>query len=61
VLGPIARLLHGAQAVGLRVIVYRDEPGADGLTRFLAQDRPEPSEESLPIPRMNANGHGHLG
>jgi hypothetical protein len=61
VLGPIARLLHGAQAVGLRVIAYRDEPGADGLTHFLAQDRSEPPEESLPIPRMNANGHGGHG
>jgi hypothetical protein len=61
VLGPIARLLHGAQAVGLRVIVYQDEPGADGLTHFLAQDRPESPAEPLPIPRMSANGHGGPG
>ncbi len=61
VLGPIARLLHAAHAVGLRVIAYLDEPGADGLTHFLAQDQLEPAAEPLPIPRMNANGHGRPG
>jgi hypothetical protein len=35
-LGPVARLLRGAHETGLRVIAYQDQPGGDGLTRFLA-------------------------
>jgi len=54
VLGPIARLLHGARAEGLRVIAYQDEPGMDGLTLFLSRD--ETIEED---PQLDANGNGH--
>src|SRR6185437_2893335 len=52
VLGPIARLLHGARAEGLRVIAYQDEPGMDGLTLFLSRD--ETIEED---PQLDANGN----
>lgn len=56
VLGPIARLLKGAAAVGLRVIAYQDEPGGEGLTRFLAQDQ----EGSENPPPAETGGNGHI-
>ncbi len=58
VLGPIARLLKGARAGNLRVIAYQDEPGRDGLTRFLADDQFTPTEEEPTSPPVSANGHG---
>ncbi|MGH2344672.1 MAG: hypothetical protein ACRDG4_05565, partial [Chloroflexota bacterium] len=57
VLGPIARLRNGARAGNLRVIAYQDEPGRDGLTRFLEHDHLELPEEE-PTPQASANGHG---
>jgi hypothetical protein len=59
VLGPIARLLRGAHAAALRVIAYRDEPGGDGLTRFLSQDQAE-EEEEAPSARAETGGNGHV-
>lgn len=37
-LGPAARLLQGAREVGLRTVVYQQQPGSDGLTAVLAQE-----------------------
>ncbi|MGH2410666.1 MAG: hypothetical protein ACRDGS_09895, partial [Chloroflexota bacterium] len=56
VLGPIARLLHGARAEGLRVIAYQDEPGADGLTRFLSRDQKAAQDDGSPA---GTSGNGH--
>ena len=56
VLGPIARLLHGARTEGLRVIAYQDEPGADGLTLFLSHDQEGTPEDGSPL-RTGGNGH----
>ena len=53
-LGPVSRLLHAAHQTGLRVIAYQDEPGGDGLTRFLAQDMEASTASDLP--RVHGNG-----
>ncbi|HVA88907.1 MAG TPA: hypothetical protein VNL71_03610 [Chloroflexota bacterium] len=60
VLGPIARLLNGARAVGLRVIAYQDEPGADGLTQFLAHDLAGIGADTASSRPMQASGNGHM-
>jgi hypothetical protein len=54
-LGPAARLLRDAQAVGLRVIAYQDTADGEGLTAFLAQDldRGEPAPSAH---RQNGSG-----
>ncbi|HEY8283481.1 MAG TPA: hypothetical protein VIJ28_03765 [Chloroflexota bacterium] len=57
VLGPIARLLHGARDVGLRVIAYQDEPGADGLTHFLSHDQATAPDDG---PAAGTSGNGHM-
>ena len=54
-LGPAARLLQGAREVGLRTVVYQQQPGSDGLTAVLAPDlRPGGASRQ----GGSAGGHG---
>jgi hypothetical protein len=55
-LAPVARLLHGAHETGLRVIAYQDQPGGDGLTRFLAGELQHPAPVEAEVRATDAYG-----
>ena len=55
-LAPVARLLHGAHETGLRVIAYQDEPGGDGLTRFLAGEMHNLTSDQIAVRPADADG-----
>jgi hypothetical protein len=47
-LGPVRRLLRGAESASLRVLAYQDTPGGDGLTRCLAAAFQPGATEDVP-------------
>ena len=59
-LAPVARLLHGAHETGLRVIAYQDQPGGDGLTRFLAGEYAGPAPEQMEVRHQTSTGEPHI-
>jgi hypothetical protein len=67
-LGPLRRLLRGAHDAGLSVIAYQDEPGGEGLARYLesemepAHARPEPRPgDALPADGGAEHSNGRAG